>query len=44
MLAGVNSGITPVGVTWGFRTSEELLSNGAKHLIDTPLELLDLVK
>lgn len=44
MLAGVNSGITPVGVTWGFRKSDELLENGAKHLIDTPLELLELVK
>ena len=44
MKAGVNSGITPVGVTWGFRKSDELLSNGAKHLIDSPLELLELVK
>lgn len=44
MKAGVNSSITPVGVTWGFRKSEELLENGAEHLIDKPLELLDLVK
>lgn len=44
MLVAVNSGAVPVGVTWGFRTKEELKENGAKHLIDTPLELLGLVK
>ncbi len=44
MLAGVNSGTTPVGVTWGFRTAEELKENGAQRLIDEPLELLNLVK
>lgn len=43
MLAGVNSGITPVGVTWGFRTAEELKENGAEHLIDEPLKLLELL-
>ncbi len=44
MLAGVNSGITPVGVTWGFRTEEELRENGAEHIINSPLELLELIK
>ncbi len=44
MKAGVNSGITPVGVTWGFRTKEELVENGAKYIIDAPSELLGLVK
>ena len=44
MKAGVNSGIAPVGVTWGFRSEKELLDNGAKHIINSPLELLGLVK
>lgn len=44
MAVGVNSGAKPVGVTWGFRKREELLENGAKHLIDKPLELLELIK
>ncbi len=44
MLVGVNSGITPVGVTWGFRSAEELKQNGAEYLIDTPLELLEILK
>lgn len=43
MLVAVNSGTVPVGVTWGFRTKEELISNGAKHIINSPLELLKLV-
>lgn len=44
MAVGVNSGAVPVGVTWGFRKREELLENGAKHIIDKPLELLELIK
>ena len=36
-------GMLPVGVLWGFRDSEELLSNGAKHLIKYPLEIIDLL-
>jgi len=38
------AGFFPVGVTWGFRTKEELLESGAKAIIDEPLELLDLLK
>ncbi len=43
MATGVNSGALPVGVLWGFRTAEELLENGAKHLINSPLKLLDII-
>ena len=43
MAVAINSGTIPVGVTWGFRTAEELMINGAKHLIGTPLELLELI-
>lgn len=38
-----NSGCIPVGVTWGFRSAEELVANGAAHLIDRPETLLTLL-
>jgi phosphoglycolate phosphatase len=34
------AGMYPVGVTWGFRTRDELIDSGAKKLIDSPLGLL----
>lgn len=34
------AGFYAVGVTWGFRTAEELLNHGADVLIDHPSELL----
>ena len=33
------AGMHPVGVTWGFRTEEELRENGAEILIHHPSEL-----
>ena len=33
------AGMHPVGVTWGFRTKEDLIEAGAKIIIETPLEL-----
>lgn len=33
-----------VGVLWGFREADELLENGAKTLIENPLQLLDLLE
>lgn len=44
METAVNAGMTAVGVSWGFRSVEELKAHGAKHIIDSPLQLLDLVK
>ena len=38
-----NAGLEMVGVTWGYRDKEVLLSSGAKHIIDKPDEILDLV-
>ncbi|MBN1128324.1 MAG: HAD family hydrolase [Chitinispirillaceae bacterium] len=38
-----NARMCPVGVTWGFRTREELQKNGAMVLIDHPEELLHLI-
>ena len=35
------AGMFAVGVTWGFRTPEELRESGAKVLIDHPMEILE---
>ncbi len=43
MNTGVNSGMFPVGVTWGFRDEAELRSNGAKKIIHHPRRLLELL-
>lgn len=44
MKTGKGAGCLTVGVLWGFREKEELLANGADHLISHPLELLPLLK
>ena len=38
-----NSGMHPVGVIWGFRTKDELLASGAKFIIETPLDLINVL-
>lgn len=38
-----NAGLSCVSVTWGFREETFLRSHGAKTLIQTPLELLNLI-
>ena len=43
MTAGA-AGICSVGVTWGFRSREELEKAGACHLVDTPHEILSIAK
>lgn len=43
MQTGVNSGIAPVGVLWGFRGREELKDNGARYIIEKPCELLNII-
>ena len=42
MKTGKRANCLTVGVLWGFRTKEELLSNGADHVISHPAELLQL--
>ncbi len=44
MVTAVNSGTVPVGVLWGFREKKELIDNGAKHIISTPMELIEVIK
>ncbi|MBN1189541.1 MAG: HAD family hydrolase [Dehalococcoidales bacterium] len=41
MQTAVNAGMFPVGVLWGFRTSDELRDGGAGVLIEKPSELLE---
>lgn len=37
-----NSGLTSIGVTWGFRSRQELEENGANYIIDHPEEILHI--
>jgi phosphoglycolate phosphatase len=37
------AGMVPMGALWGFRSAEELLTNGARHLLRQPQELLSLL-
>lgn len=39
-----NAGLVSVGVSWGFRTPEELRKNNAKFIIDKPSDLLKIIK
>lgn len=43
MITAVRAGMLPVGVLWGFRTGDELRENGARHLIETPMELIPII-
>lgn len=38
-----NAGLVCVGVSWGFRTKESLIKEGADHIIDKPHELLEYI-
>jgi len=41
---GRRAGMVTVGVTWGFRDADELRDAGAHHIIDHPLDLLELLR
>ncbi|MDR1482810.1 MAG: HAD family hydrolase [Synergistaceae bacterium] len=43
MRTAKSAGCVAVGVTWGFRTRDELLKNGADHIIGAPEELIGLL-
>jgi phosphoglycolate phosphatase len=43
MQAANAAGMYAVGGLWGFRTAEELKENGAKVLIENPLQMLELL-
>uniref|UniRef100_A0A7C4MQC9 phosphoglycolate phosphatase n=1 Tax=Desulfatirhabdium butyrativorans TaxID=340467 RepID=A0A7C4MQC9_9BACT len=41
MQTAVSAGMFPVGVLWGFRGREELLTNGARFLAEHPVQILE---
>ncbi|OYT10980.1 MAG: hypothetical protein B6I18_06250 [Bacteroidetes bacterium 4572_112] len=43
MQTGVNAGMQAVGVSWGFRTVDEMKENGASFIIDKPEELFLII-
>ncbi len=44
MMTAKNASVKAIGCTWGFRSREELLSSGADRVIDSPLELIDILE
>ena len=42
MQTAARANMYPVGVLWGFREADELLANGAKHLIKHPMEFFSI--
>lgn len=43
MQTAVNANMFPVGVTWGYRTEEELKKSGAKMVVNTASELIEIL-
>ncbi|WP_369765160.1 HAD family hydrolase [Flavobacterium sp. WC2429] len=43
MQTATNANMYAVGVSWGYRPKEELLSNGAKKVLDHPLDLISIL-
>lgn len=43
MQTAVNANMFPVGVTWGYRTEEELKASGAKLVLHNPTELINVL-
>ena len=43
MKTASNSGVTSIGVTWGFRPREELEATGAKYIAETPAGIFQLL-
>ncbi|MBR2498424.1 MAG: HAD family hydrolase [Clostridia bacterium] len=44
MLTATNSNITAIGVLWGNRDKDQLINSGAKFIVDTPIELLNIIR
>jgi len=44
MKTAVSAGLYAIGVTWGFRSAEELTAAGARVLIHHPIQLLELLE
>jgi len=44
MQTAKNSNMKAVGVSWGFRGPKELIENGADHIVETPVDIFNLLK
>ena len=44
ILVAKNANMLPVGVSWGFRDQEELIKAGAKHILNTPKDLINILE
>ncbi|MEK7658916.1 MAG: HAD-IA family hydrolase [Patescibacteria group bacterium] len=44
IIAGKNNSIYSIGVTWGYRTKDDLIKAGADMVFNTPLELQQYIK
>ena len=43
MMTGKNYGLYTIGVTWGFRTRQELIEANADTIVDKPAELIEIL-
>ena len=43
IFTGKNAGIETIGVTWGYRSTEELAAAGADHLVRSPKKILSII-
>lgn len=44
MMTGLNAGVRTIGVTWGFRTREELESHSPFAIAEHPTEIIDIIQ
>lgn len=44
ILVAKNANMLPVGVSWGFRDKESLISAGATHILEHPLDLIKIME
>ena len=44
MQTATNATMFAVGVSWGYRSAEELMADGAKQVLNQPADLLDILK
>ena len=44
MKTGIGANMDTIGVTWGFRSREELESYNPKYVVDHPKEIVDIIK
>lgn len=43
MQTAINANMFPVGVSWGYRTKDELIASGAKVVLNNPLDLIEIL-